>query len=74
VNNAVYLDWLWEARDAAGDAWAAAPVRFLDIEYLASAARGDTVTVALHGSPEAWTAVIRSSGGVEFVRAAGRAA
>ncbi|HJP88491.1 MAG TPA: acyl-ACP thioesterase domain-containing protein [Candidatus Limnocylindrales bacterium] len=73
VNNAVYLDWLWEARDAAGAAWSISPVRFLDIEYLASAARGGTVTVALYGSPEAWTAVIRGSSGVEFVRAAGRA-
>lgn len=73
VNNAVYLDWLWEARDAAGPAWIGAPVASLDIEYLASAARGDTVTVALHGSPDAWTAVIRGSAGADFVRAAGRA-
>jgi acyl-CoA thioesterase FadM len=71
VNNAVYLDWLWEARDAAGAAWAAPP-RMLRIEYLASAARGDTVTVELTGSPEAWTAVIRGSAGTEFVRAEGR--
>ncbi|HEX2625917.1 MAG TPA: acyl-ACP thioesterase domain-containing protein [Candidatus Limnocylindrales bacterium] len=74
VNNAVYLDWLWEARDAAGAAWTATPVAALDIEYLASAARGDTVTVAMHGTPAAWTAVIRGSSGVELVRAAGRAA
>jgi acyl-ACP thioesterase len=71
VNNAVYLDWLLEAHDAAGPEWARAPRR-LDIEYLASAARGDTVTVELHGTPDAWIAVIRGSSGVEFVRAAGR--
>lgn len=72
VNNAVYLDWLWEARDAAGDAWSARPPRSLRIEYLASAARRDTVTVDLHGSPDAWTAVIRGAAGTDYVRAAGR--
>ncbi|HET7181174.1 MAG TPA: acyl-ACP thioesterase domain-containing protein [Candidatus Limnocylindrales bacterium] len=72
VNNAVYLDWLWEARDAAGPAWLEAPPRTLRIEYLASAARGDAVTVGLHGAPDAWTATIRSTSGVEFVRAEGR--
>jgi len=72
VNNAVYLDWLWEARDAAGEAWTSVPPATLGIEYLASAARGDTVTVELHGTPEAWTGVIRGATGVEFVRAAGR--
>lgn len=71
VNNAVYLDWLWEARDAAGQAWTATIPRTLRIEYLASAARGDAVTVALHGSPEAWAGVIRDGDGREFVRAAG---
>jgi acyl-ACP thioesterase len=73
VNNAVYLDWLWEAREAAGAAWISTSVASLDIEYLASAARGDTVTVALHGSPATWTAVIRGGRGTEFIRAAGRA-
>jgi medium-chain acyl-[acyl-carrier-protein] hydrolase len=72
VNNAVYLDWLWEAREAAGGTWASTAPRSLRIEYLASAARGDTVRVELHGSPEAWTAVIRGASGVEFVRAEGR--
>ena len=72
VNNAVYLDWLWEARDAAGEAWTAVGPASLRIEYLASAARGDTVTVELHGTPDAWTGVIRGSSGVEFVRAEGR--
>ena len=71
VNNAVYLDWLWEARDAAGDAWSGTAPRSLRIEYLASAGRGDAVRVDLYGSPETWTAVIRGSGGVDFVRAAG---
>lgn len=71
VNNAVYLDWLWEARDAAGDAWAVPP-RSLRIEYLASAARGDAVSVELSGTPSAWTAVIRGATGQEFVRADGR--
>jgi acyl-CoA thioesterase FadM len=70
VNNAVYLDWLWEARDAAG--WAGVPIQSLRIEYLASAARRDAVTVDLHGSPEAWTGVIRGAGGVEYVRAEAR--
>ena len=73
VNNAVYLDWLWEARDAAGPAWSAMTPTSLRIEYLASAARGDTVTVDLHGSPQAWTGVIRGDCGVEFVRAEARA-
>jgi acyl-ACP thioesterase len=72
VNNAVYLDWLWEARDAAGEAWTAVGPASLRLEYLASAARGDTVTVELHGTPDAWTGVIRGSSGVEFVRAEGR--
>ena len=74
VNNAVYLDWLWEARDAAGAGWVSEPPSTLRIEYLASAARGDAVRVALHGAPERWTAVIRGSTGTEFVRADGRTA
>ena len=72
VNNAVYLDWLWEARDAAGAEWSGAPPRSVRIEYLASAARRETVTVGLHGTPEAWTGVIRGAGGSELVRAEGR--
>ena len=72
VNNAVYLDWLLEARDAAGPSWSGAAPSMLRIEYLASAARGDTVHVQLRGSPDAWSAVIRSDA-VEFVRAEGRA-
>ena len=71
VNNAVYLDWLMEARDAAGPTWSPAAPTMLRIEYLASAARGDTVQVQLRGSPDAWSAVIRTEA-VEFVRAEGR--
>jgi acyl-ACP thioesterase len=74
VNNAVYLDWLWEARDAAGHAWIAANPGTLRIEYLASAARGDAVRVELHGTPGEWTGVIRSGEGAEFVRAEARGA
>jgi acyl-ACP thioesterase len=71
VNNAVYLDWLWEALDAAGGTWTAAAPRAVRLEYLASAARGDTVSVALHGAPERWTALIRGGPGMDFVRAEG---
>lgn len=73
VNNAVYLDWLLEAREAAGPTWVAVAPRTLRIEYLASAARGDAVCVELHGTPAAWTGLIRSAEGVELVRAEGRA-
>lgn len=69
VNNAVYLDWLWEARDAAGPEWTATTPRTLRIEYLASAGRGDAVTVALHGTPASWTGTIRGADGTAFVRA-----
>lgn len=72
VNNAVYVDWLWEALDAAGSAWGTAAPRTVRIEYLASAGRGDAVTVELHGSPASWTGVIRASDGSPFVRADGR--
>ena len=73
VNNAVYLDWLVEALDAAGPPWTGVPPRSLRIEYLASAARGDAVRVELRGTPRAWTGVIRGVDGAEFVRAEGRA-
>jgi len=72
VNNAVYLDWLEEALDAAG--WSAATEavpRTYRLEYLASAARGDRVEVALHGTGRAWSAVIRRADGPELVRATG---
>jgi acyl-CoA thioesterase FadM len=72
VNNAVYVDWLEEALDGAG--WGAASAalpRSYRLEYLASAARGDTVSVDLRGSSTAWTAVIRRAGGSGLVRAQG---
>jgi acyl-ACP thioesterase len=72
VNNAVYVDWLEEALDVAG--WRAGSEtlpRSYRLEYLASAARGDRVEVALHGSASAWTATIRRSDGAELVRAEG---
>jgi acyl-ACP thioesterase len=72
VNNAVYVDWLEEALHEAR--WAAASdalPRSYRLEYLASAALGDTVTIDLHGAASAWTAVIRRSGGSELVRAEG---
>lgn len=75
VNNAVYLDWLEEALEAAG--WRAATEglpRSYRLEYLASAARGDSVSVDLHGAPEAWTGVIRRADGSELVRAQGASA
>jgi acyl-CoA thioesterase FadM len=75
VNNAVYLDWLEEALEVAG--WlavAAAVPRYCRLEYLASAARGDSITVELHGEPAAWQAVIRREDGPELVRATGTGA
>jgi acyl-CoA thioester hydrolase len=74
VNNAVYVDWLEEAVEAAG--WHAtneALPRSCRLEYLSSAARGDTVTVTLHGSAPSWKAVIRRSDGADLVRAQGSA-
>lgn len=71
VNNAVYVDWLWAAIGAAGDAWRdTAPTR-LRVEYLASAARGDAVTLELRGDPASWVATTRRSDGLELVRAEG---
>jgi acyl-ACP thioesterase len=72
VNNAVYLDWLEEALDAAG--WTAATSatpRSIRLEYQASAERGDAVSIDLHGGAEAWTAVIRRADAAELVRATG---
>jgi acyl-ACP thioesterase len=69
VNNAVYVDWIEEALDAAG--WFQAPKRTIRIEYLASAARGDEVRIDLFGDPATWTARIRRSDGTELVRASG---
>jgi len=74
VNNAVYVDWLEEALDAGGwrTATEALP-RSYRLEYLASAARGDRVEVALHGTAAAWSATIRRSDGADLVRAQGSA-
>lgn len=82
VNNAVYVDWLDEALDAAGwrpgasagnGAEAGPAPRTLRLEYLVSAERGIEVTVELHGVPGAWSARIRRSDGLELVRASGAA-
>jgi acyl-ACP thioesterase len=74
VNNAVYVDWLDEALDAAG--WRSrggTANRKLRLEYLASAERGNRVVVDLHGGPDAWGARIRRADGLELVRATGSA-
>ena len=78
VNNAVYVDWLEEAIEAAG--WSAAPAGAtaasgsspgtLHIEYLASAGRGEAIEIALFGGPGAWRARIARDDGLELVRAA----
>ena len=70
VNNAVYVDWLTEALDAAG--WRGALEargRSLRLEYLASAEHGSEVVVELFGHREAWTARIRRPGGGDLLRA-----
>ena len=74
VNNAVYVDWLEEALEAAGwrESTEAMP-RSYRLEYLASAARNDRVDVALHGSADAWAATIRRDGS-DLVRAQGSSA
>lgn len=72
VNNAVYVDWLEEALDAAG--WRGASTalpRSYRLEYLASAAAGDRVEVGLRGSAEEWLATVRRSDGGDLVRARG---
>lgn len=72
VNNAVYMDWLDEALEAAG--WRPAPPDTSEtwrLEYLASAERGDEIVVDLHGDAAAWHARIRRPGGPELMRAEG---
>jgi acyl-CoA thioesterase FadM len=72
VNNAVYVDWLDEALEAAG--WRPAPRDISEtwrLEYLASAERGDEVVVDLHGDAEAWSARIRREDGTDLLRASG---
>ena len=72
VNNAVYLDWLEEALEAAGMRHEASPLpRSWRLEYLASAARGDEVRVAIHGDAAGWGATIRRADGLDLVRARG---
>ena len=78
VNNAVYVDWLEEAIEAAG--WtdgssgaataAGSTPGTLHIEYLASAARGEAIEVALFGAADGWRARIGRADGLELVRAA----
>ncbi len=78
VNNAVYVDWLEEAIEVAG--WSVAPPDgtaasgsapgTLRIEYLASAARGEAIEIALFGGAGGWRARIRREDGLELVRAA----
>jgi acyl-ACP thioesterase len=72
VNNAVYLDWLEEALVDAG--WSLATPTLPSsrrLEYLASAERGDSVSVDLYGKPGDWSAMIRRANGSELVRASG---
>jgi acyl-ACP thioesterase len=77
VNNAVYVDWLEEALEASGWTSGAPPSAAagsrpgtLQIEYLASAARGDRILIDLFGRPEDWRARIGRADGSELVRAA----
>ncbi|MBI2781105.1 MAG: hypothetical protein HYX55_04830 [Chloroflexi bacterium] len=75
VNNAVYVDWLEEALEAAGwrpdppGANEAAGSETWRLEYLASAGRGDEVVVDLHGDAAAWRARIRRADALELMRA-----
>lgn len=70
VNNAVYVDWLDEAVEAAGWRPAARDTpETWRLEYLASAGRGDEVVVDLHGGASSWQARIRRSDGAELLRA-----
>lgn len=75
VNNAIYVDWLTEALDAAGWAARMEPTgragRRVRLEYLASAEHGNAVTVELFGAPAAWSARIRRSDGADLLRADG---
>jgi len=72
VNNAVYVDWLDEALLDAGWIEPTTLPRRARIEYLASAARGDSVAVELYGAASSWAAVIRRADGLELVRATNR--
>ena len=74
VNNATYLDWIEEglAELGLGAALAALP-RAVQLEYRASAAPGDDVTIATWLEGERWHARIAGPDRVEFVRATGTA-
>jgi acyl-ACP thioesterase len=74
VNNAVYVDWLWEAIRAAGPDWRDTTPSRLRVEYIASAARGDSVAIELRGDPSSWVAAMRRGDGQELLRTAGGAA
>ena len=75
VNNAVYVDWLEEALDAAGRRGASSALpRSYRLEYLASAARGDRVEIGLRGSAGEWLATVRRKDGADLVRARGSSA
>ena len=79
VNNAVYVDWLTEALQAAGwtprdgvrpdESAGRSGARTLRLEYLASAGPGDEVAIELFGEPAAWRARISRVDGTELVRA-----
>lgn len=71
VNNATYLDWIEEGLGALGIDAAAALPRAFRLEYRASAAPGDEVTVATWLEGERWQARIARPDGVEFVRGTG---
>ncbi|HEY2888087.1 MAG TPA: acyl-ACP thioesterase domain-containing protein [Candidatus Limnocylindrales bacterium] len=70
VNNAAYLDWVEEGLLAAGAEPGVVPRR-ARLEYLASAAPGDEITVATTLRGRRWTSRITRSGGGELMRAVG---
>ena len=71
VNNAVYMDWVDEALESAGWRPTAEPAETWRLEYQASAAQGDEVTVDLFGDARAWSARIRRADGLDLLRASG---
>ncbi|HEX5240675.1 MAG TPA: acyl-ACP thioesterase domain-containing protein [Candidatus Limnocylindrales bacterium] len=73
VNNAAYLDWLEEALASVPPArlGVADVPRRARLEYLASAAPGDEVVVAMHRVGGEWAGAIRRADGVELLRAEG---
>jgi acyl-CoA thioesterase FadM len=72
VNNAVYLDWIDEALDAAGLGEARRLPRRLRMEYAASAGPGDEVEVRTWLVDDGWNArLLRAADGSDLVRAAG---